>query len=92
MRVAQDLYEGIDLGDEGAVGLITYMRTDSTRVAESAVDAGARLSSRRCSASSYLPRAPQLYGTRKAKHAQDAHESVRPTDPDAPPGARPAAI
>ena len=82
MRVAQDLYEGIELGDEGAVGLITYMRTDSTRVAESR---------RRLQAREYLRDAVRQgvsrqtdrssTATAKAKNAQDAHEAVRPTDP-----------
>jgi DNA topoisomerase I len=82
MRVAQDLYEGIELGDEGGVGLITYMRTDSTRVAE--VAAGqARDFLRRVHGEEYLARAPQLYGDgkNKSKNAQEAHEAVRPTDP-----------
>ncbi|MDE3053946.1 MAG: type I DNA topoisomerase [Gemmatimonadota bacterium] len=82
MRVAQDLYEGIELGAEGGVGLITYMRTDSTRVAE--VAAGqARDVVRRVHGEEYLAAAPQLYGDGKnrAKNTQDAHEAVRPTDP-----------
>src|SRR5438067_2848261 len=79
MRVAQDLYEGVDIGDEGAVGLITYMRTDSTRVAE--VAAGqARDYLRTLFGAEFLAAGPQLYGTNK-KNAQDAHESIRPTDP-----------
>src|SRR3954463_2110937 len=79
MRVAQDLYEGIEIGDEGAVGLITYMRTDSTRVAE--VAAGqARDYLRTLFGQEFLAAGPQLYGANK-KNAQDAHESVRPTDP-----------
>jgi DNA topoisomerase I len=82
MRLAQDLYEGIELGDEGAVGLITYMRTDSTRIAESAV-AAARDYLRTLFGEPYLAATPQLYGDDKdkAKNAQDAHEAVRPTDP-----------
>jgi DNA topoisomerase-1 len=80
MRVAQDLYEGIELGDEGAVGLITYMRTDSTRVAESAAE-HAREYLRSLFGEEYLARGVQLYGNGKSKNTQDAHESVRPTDP-----------
>jgi DNA topoisomerase-1 len=80
MRVAQDLYEGIELGSEGAVGLITYMRTDSTRVAESAAVA-ARDFLRDAFGKDYVAASPQLYGDGKAKNAQDAHEGVRPTDP-----------
>ena len=80
MRLAQDLYEGIDIGDEGAVGLITYMRTDSTRVAASAADQ-AREYIKMMYGQQYLPDAPRLYTDGKAKNAQDAHESIRPTDP-----------
>jgi DNA topoisomerase-1 len=80
MRVAQDLYEGIDIGPEGAVGLITYMRTDSTRVAESAATQ-ARDYLRTLFGAEFLAKSVQLYGDSKAKNTQDAHESVRPTDP-----------
>ena len=82
MRVAQDLYEGIEVGAEGAVGLITYMRTDSTRVAESAA-LQARDVVRKAHGEEYLASGPQLYGDgkNKSKNAQDAHEAVRPTDP-----------
>ena len=80
MRVAQDLYEGIDIGPEGAVGLISYMRTDSTRVAESAATQ-AREYLRTLFGKEFLADKIQLYGDGKAKNTQDAHESVRPTDP-----------
>jgi DNA topoisomerase-1 len=80
MRVAQDLYEGVEIGDEGAVGLITYMRTDSTRVAESAAIT-ARDYLRTLFGEEYVAKAPQLYGDSKSKNTQDAHESIRPTDP-----------
>ena len=80
MRVAQDLYEGIDIGPEGAVGLITYMRTDSTRVAESAATQ-AQDYLRVLFGKEFLAKGIQLYGDGKSKNAQDAHESVRPTDP-----------
>ncbi|CAN5366849.1 type I DNA topoisomerase [soil metagenome] len=80
MRVAQDLYEGIDIGPEGAVGLITYMRTDSTRVAESAATQ-AQDYLRVLFGKEFLAKGLQLYGDGKAKNTQDAHESVRPTDP-----------
>jgi DNA topoisomerase I len=80
MRVAQDLYEGIELGNEGAVGLITYMRTDSTRVAESAAQQ-AREYLRVLFGEDFVCKTPQLYGDGKAKNAQEAHESIRPTDP-----------
>src|SRR5205085_6297271 len=79
MRVAQDLYEGIDVGD-GQTGLITYMRTDSTRVAESAATQ-AHDYLRTMFGQEYLAKGLQLYGDGKAKNTQDAHESVRPTDP-----------
>jgi DNA topoisomerase-1 len=79
MRLAQDLYEGIDVGIDGATGLITYMRTDSTRVSEDAANA-ARESLRAQFGDDFLAPAPQLYPSGKA-NAQDAHEGVRPTDP-----------
>ena len=80
MRVAQDLYEGVELGSEGAVGLITYMRTDSTRVAESAAGA-AREYLRTLFGKEFLADGMRLYGEAKGKNTQDAHEAVRPTDP-----------
>ncbi|HUQ82336.1 MAG TPA: type I DNA topoisomerase [Gemmatimonadaceae bacterium] len=81
MRLAQDLYEGIDIGPEGAVGLITYMRTDSTRVAESAA-LQARDHLRTLFGADFLASGPMLYGGgRNAQNAQDAHEGIRPTDP-----------
>jgi DNA topoisomerase-1 len=79
MRLAQDLYEGIDVGVDGATGLITYMRTDSTRVSEDAANA-ARESLRAQFGDPFLAAQPQLYPSGKA-NAQDAHEGVRPTDP-----------
>ncbi|HEX9581407.1 MAG TPA: type I DNA topoisomerase [Gemmatimonadales bacterium] len=78
MRAAQELYEGVDLGEEGAVGLITYMRTDSTRVAPVAIDA-VRAFIRTSFDQRYLPAAPNVYAT-KAARAQEAHEAIRPTD------------
>ncbi|MGI8509994.1 MAG: type I DNA topoisomerase [Gemmatimonadaceae bacterium] len=86
MRLAQDLYEGIDIGAEGAVGLITYMRTDSTRVSESAA-LTAREYLRTLFGAEFLAAGPQLYGDTKAKNTQDAHEAVRPTDPTRRPDA-----
>jgi DNA topoisomerase-1 len=81
MRLAQDLYEGIDVGgDEGQTGLITYMRTDSTRIAESAA-ASARDHLRTLFGQEFLADGPRLYGAAKDSNAQDAHEGVRPTDP-----------
>ncbi|MDP3773788.1 MAG: type I DNA topoisomerase [Gemmatimonadales bacterium] len=79
MRIAQDLYEGVEVGVEGAVGLITYMRTDSTRVAASAVES-ARAYIEKTFSRKYLPDQPNFYGGSKNSQAQDAHEAVRPTD------------
>ncbi|HEY8483038.1 MAG TPA: type I DNA topoisomerase [Longimicrobiales bacterium] len=79
MRVAQQLYEGVELGAEGAVGLITYMRTDSTRVAESAAEA-ARAWAASSFGSKYVPSAPRLWTGKQQKGAQEAHEAIRPTD------------
>jgi DNA topoisomerase-1 len=79
MRLAQQLYEGVDIGEEGAVGLITYMRTDSTHVAPEA-QAAAREVIQRAWGEDYLPARPPVYRTR-SKSAQEAHEAIRPTDP-----------
>jgi DNA topoisomerase-1 len=79
MRAAQDLYEGIELGNEGAVGLITYMRTDSVRVADTAVAAARELIQRQYG-KPYLPDAPNVYSDRKNARVQGAHEAIRPTD------------
>ncbi len=77
MMIAQQLYEGITLGSEGSVGLITYMRTDSTVLAASAVQEVRALIQKRYGGD-YLPTRPRAY-TRKAKGAQEAHEAIRPT-------------
>jgi DNA topoisomerase-1 len=77
MGVAQRLYEGVDIGSEGTTGLITYMRTDSPRVAPEAV-AGAREWIGKQLGPKYLPATPNVYKGKKA--AQDAHEAIRPTD------------
>ncbi len=82
MMIAQQLYEGVELGDEGATGLITYMRTDSTRIASSAIDQ-AREFINNTYGSEYLPGKPNFYRARKG--AQDAHEAIRPTYLDNPP-------
>ena len=85
MRLAQNLYEGIELGRaEGAVGMITYMRTDSSRVAESAAQA-AREFLLQHYAEEFLAKGIQLYGAGKGSNAQDAHEGIRPTDPSRTP-------
>ena len=77
MGIAQRLYEGLDVGAEGTVGLITYMRTDSPRVAPEA-KAGAREWIARYLGPKYLPATPNEYRGKSA--AQDAHEAIRPTD------------
>jgi DNA topoisomerase-1 len=82
MMVAQSLYEGVDVPDAGLVGLITYMRTDSVRVADEAV-AAAREYIRKAHGESCLPPAPHAYRNRKS--AQDAHEAIRPTSMEFPP-------
>jgi DNA topoisomerase I len=76
MRIAQRLYEGVELGEEGSVGLITYMRTDSTRISGEAIGAARDYIKGRYG-DPYLPEAPNVYRSKKA--AQDAHEAIRPT-------------
>ncbi len=77
MGVAQRLYEGVDIGDEGTTGLITYMRTDSPRVAPEAIE-GAREWIGKQLGAKYLPATPNVY--KGKKDAQDAHEAIRPSD------------
>src|SRR6478609_603504 len=77
MRIAQRLYEGVDIGGE-TVGLITYMRTDGVQLAPEAIGQTRRLIETKYGPS-YLPQAPRVY-TSKAKNAQEAHEAIRPTD------------
>lgn len=78
MRIAQQLYEGVDLGgSEGPVGLITYMRTDSTNLSKDSVAAVRDLIARRFS-EKHLPERPNFYGS--AKGAQEAHEAIRPSE------------
>ena len=79
MRIAQQLYEGVDLGAEGSVGLITYMRTDSTRIAPSAA-AQAQEWVEGQFGKRYLPDGARLWGGKQQKGAQEAHEAIRPTD------------
>jgi len=83
MMIAQQLYEGIELGAEGSVGLITYMRTDSTRISNEAVEA-VREYIGKVYGNEYLPASPRVYKSKAS--AQDAHEAIRPTsmeyDPD----------
>ncbi len=77
MSVAQQLYEGIDLGKEGTVGLITYMRTDSTRIAASAQEEIREYITGKYG-NEFIPEEPRQY-TKKNANAQDAHEAIRPT-------------
>jgi DNA topoisomerase-1 len=78
MRIAQELYEGVDLGNgEGPVGLITYMRTDSTNLSKESV-AAVRGYIQDSFGDAYVPPKPNVFG--KARRAQDAHEAIRPTE------------
>ena len=79
MRAAQDLYEGMDVGEDGPVGLITYMRTDSPEVSETAL-AGVRRFIAKSYANPYLPESPNVYRPKKSARVQGAHEAIRPTD------------
>jgi DNA topoisomerase-1 len=80
MRFAQQLYEGVEMGEEGPVGLITYMRTDSIRVADSALEQARDFIGREFG-KRYLPDAPNVHRTGKGQSkVQDAHEAIRPTD------------
>jgi len=76
MNLAQRLYEGVELGDEGSAGLITYMRTDSTRVSEAALHE-VRILIQGSYGDAYLPHHPIYYKSKKT--AQEAHEAIRPT-------------
>ncbi len=77
MSIAQKLYEGIEIGDEGAVGLITYMRTDSTRLSQDSTQAVREFIANRWG-DKYLPAKPVAYKSKET--AQGAHEAIRPTD------------
>ncbi|GMU82773.1 MAG: DNA topoisomerase 1 [Planctomycetota bacterium] len=83
MRVAQGLYEGVDLHGEGPVGLITYMRTDSTNLSGEALTA-VRGFIKKEYGDRYLPEHPNTFGKRQER-AQEAHEAIRPTDPNRTP-------
>src|SRR5919106_6792176 len=76
MQLAQQLYEGVELGDEGSVGLITYMRTDSTRISNDALNAVRQFIQGQYG-EAYIPNKPNTY--RSKKGTQDAHEAIRPT-------------
>lgn len=77
MQIAQQLYEGVELGKEGTVGLITYMRTDSTRLSPTAQEETREFIAEKYGPD-FIPEAPRNY-TKKAVNAQDAHEAIRPT-------------
>jgi len=77
MAIAQQLYEGLPLGEEGSVGLITYMRTDSTHVAASAISEAREFIDEKYG-TKFLPPKPRSF-TKKTKWAQEAHEAIRPT-------------
>ncbi|MBQ3940080.1 MAG: type I DNA topoisomerase, partial [Oscillospiraceae bacterium] len=82
MKAAQELYEGVEIPELGAVGLITYMRTDSLRVSDEAKAAAAEYI-REVYGKQYLPATPRTFKTKK--NAQDAHEAIRPTMPSLTP-------
>lgn len=79
MRIAQSLYEGVDLHGEGPVGLITYMRTDSVNLSGEALSAVRALIGQEYGPQ-YVPESPNFFGKRQA-NAQEAHEAIRPTEP-----------
>ncbi len=79
MMLAQQLYEGIELGEEGPTGLITYMRTDSVNLASEAADRAREVISQSFG-SEYSLSTPRVF-SKKSKRAQEAHEAIRPTDP-----------
>ena len=83
MMLAQRLYEGKEIGEEGSVGLITYMRSDSTRISDDAMDMVRRYASGNYG-SDYVPEKPVVYKSKKG--AQDAHEAIRPTFVEHTPG------
>ncbi len=80
MGSAQRLYEGVEVGGRGLVGLITYMRTDSTRVSPEAVQVARRWVEGEFG-EKYLPSSPRLWGGSQQRGAQEAHEAIRPADP-----------
>ncbi len=82
MKTAQELYEGVEIEGQGAVGLITYMRTDSLRISDEA-KAAAAAHIKECYGEEYLPEKPRVYKTKN--NAQDAHEAIRPSTIDLTP-------
>jgi len=90
MRAAQALYEGINIKGEGQVGLVTYMRTDSTNISSEAIDS-VRTFIGDVMGAAYLPDKPRYYTTTD-KSAQEAHEAIRPTDAGRHPDTLPASV
>ncbi len=84
MQIAQKLYEGIELGSDGAVGLITYMRTDSVRISDDAVEASKNFITEKYG-EKYYPATPNNYVKAGKKNVQDAHEAIRPSYPERTP-------
>jgi len=82
MLLAQKLYEGVDIGEEGSVALITYMRTDSYRVSHEAINSVRQYIDKKYG-TQYLPQSPNTYKARSS--AQEAHEAIRPVSMDYPP-------
>lgn len=78
MTLAQQLYEGLPIGSEGPVGLITYMRTDSTKVSHTAIDEARDFIAKKYD-KTFLPTHARLFSAKKVKGAQEAHEAIRPT-------------
>lgn len=78
MQIAQKLYEGVDIGQDGPTGLITYMRTDSVRISDDAKDAAKDFILNNFGAK-YYPEKPNIYTKSNSKQVQDAHEAIRPT-------------
>jgi DNA topoisomerase-1 len=78
MMLAQQLYEGIELGDEGVTGLITYMRTDSTRLSDDIVNDARNFISGKYG-NNYMPEKQRTFEQKNKKNVQDAHEAIRPT-------------
>ncbi len=79
MRIAQALYEGLNIPGRGHTGLITYMRTDSLRISNEALDTCRKFIASNY-AKEYLPDKPNIYGSQSKAKVQDAHEAIRPTD------------
>jgi len=82
MMIAQELYEGVNIGEKGAHGLITYMRTDSLRISDEARDAAKSFINEKYG-EKYYPNTPNVYKSKK--NSQDAHEAIRPSDPSITP-------